>query len=93
MEEFECDCNSSSLIKDTHICRYFGSFQCHKCKRRWKSPNSWRSMKQLCNKCNRGVNPYKLELFKGSNDSDSKGPHDSERCEMCKFLGEDCSKN
>jgi hypothetical protein len=50
-------------------------------------------MKQLCNKCNRGVNPYKLELFKGSNDSDSKGPHDSERCEMCKFLGEDCSKN
>jgi len=39
--------------------RCFGEFKCPKCKRKWKSGNSWANIGQDCVKCKINVYPFK----------------------------------
>jgi len=42
--------------------RCFGEFKCPKCKRKWKSGNSWANVGQDCLKCKVMVYPQKQVL-------------------------------
>lgn len=41
--------------------RKFGSFQCTKCKKKWKSSHAWEGKTQSCIRCNIAVLPYSLQ--------------------------------
>lgn len=85
--------------------RYFGTFQCHKCRRWWCSAGAWVNEWQMCNKqagddkekpCDTKVYPWKLEELRWGGDrskarqSDKK--HEEGRCGKCRKLGYLCIK-
>ena len=68
----------------------FGRFQCPKCKKKWGSAHAFKKYKQGCQRCERKSLPCCMWVNTG-NDSDfdrddkNDGPHDSARCEACRY--------
>lgn len=70
--------------------RLFGEFFCADCSRGWKSGNSWEGKGQECRQCSRLVYPRSLRPLKPPTFTERREPHDQERCQMCKELGQNC---
>ncbi|KAM8877884.1 zinc finger CCHC domain-containing protein 24-like isoform 2-T2 [Synchiropus picturatus] len=71
--------------------RCFGEYKCPKCKRKWKSANSWANMGQDCIKCHINVYPHKQRpLEKQDSPVDHTKEHPQKLCEKCKVLGFYC---
>merc|ERR1712150_148060 len=95
----ECDCGK--IHYDIDKCRYFGEYRCYKCKNRWKSGWTWYGEYQKCIKCGKknapiDIQPLRTECQICEQPASlctclSRGPHQVDKCSMCKKLGEDCS--
>ncbi|OEU19044.1 hypothetical protein FRACYDRAFT_237336 [Fragilariopsis cylindrus CCMP1102] len=78
-------------INGRHICRYFGTFQCPECHKRWKTANCWKGIKQACKRCDVFSFPIRKDKLDGRPSSKRMGGsgdgHDSNRCGLCRRLG------
>jgi hypothetical protein len=84
-----CDClHPENKIPEIniHVCRYFGHYQCSKCKRKWKSGYCWKNETQKCQTCNSDTSPYEIEQLKKEKSYEEK-EHQSDKCSMCKKYG------
>ena len=71
--------------------RLFGEFFCNNCNRDWKSGNSWEGKGQECKHCDRLVYPHSLRPLQPPKFTlERREPHDQERCQMCKEMGQNC---
>jgi hypothetical protein len=88
----DCDCGKPwKITGGTHVCRYFGTFQCS-CGHTWTSAYTWKSEMQSCKSCNKESVPiHKEQLQPGKGKGGGGGHHDSSRCSRCRRLGHDCS--
>ena len=88
-----CDCgNPHKKIDGRHICRYFGTFQCPECHKRWKTANCWKGVKQACKRCDVFSFPIRKDKLDGRSSSSKRmggsgDGHDSNRCGLCRRLG------
>lgn len=71
----ECDCGKPHSNIDK--CRYFGTYQCYKCKNRWKSGWTWYGEYQRCRRCGKKNAPIKIVKLRTE-------------CEMCGKLKKYC---
>ena len=95
-KEPACGCEHEwEMIEGRHICRYFGTFHCDRCRKNWSSAYVWsdngRDEAQECRGC--GVASYPIH----KQPRESKhcggrimGAHDRSRCGMCQRLGYAC---
>jgi hypothetical protein len=91
----DCDCgNPHKMSAGKHTCRYFGTFQCVGCDKRWTSAYCWKGEKQACRSCNEESFPIQKDKLDGRPpvmESASGRGHDSARCGRCRSLGYNCS--
>lgn len=74
--------------------RVFGMYYCKDCGRNWRSAGSWRDSWQKCQLCEAKIYPHiQQPLQYNVEDADrpqTLQPHDCQRCQRCKELGELC---
>jgi hypothetical protein len=91
------DCEECGKKKEkNHHCRFFGQYECSKCRHTWASAYAWKGEKQECRDCFTMTCPYQLTKLKKKSDDDltsffGNGPHESSLCSMCKKLGRPCN--
>ena len=81
-----------SLPEDEDSKRFFGHFQCKKCRQRWNSGYTWQGYQQECKKCELYEWPNKVYHLEGPQDDEvlMKKPHLSSLCEKCQKDGVHC---
>jgi hypothetical protein len=87
------DCGKRKDHGQRHICRFFGFFRCD-CGHSWTSGYTWQGEKQACRSCEKDMLPWKTQKLQPRtfDDYEPRGPHDAQRCGMCRRLGRLCTE-
>jgi len=93
IKEEPCTCGKPEKKKlGVHRCRFYGFFECKNCHNKWTSGYTWKGETQKCRRCEIDNMPCAVQQLIESSGGNCNGPHDTERCGMCRKLGFDCSR-